>query len=451
MDDADQRIGQMLDDRYELIGVIGRGGMGSVFRAWDTRLERFVAIKVFAPGTASDDGRRRAEGNLLARLNHPNLVTLHDAHLAPADSGTPSYLVMELVDGPDLRSELERGPLAGEAVAQIASEIAEALVAVHSLGVVHRDLKPANILLAPTGLPSPAYHAKLADFGIAHLIGTERMTAKGLVIGTASYLSPEQATGDDPGAESDVYSLGLVVLECLTGEKAYPGTALEAVTARLARDPAIPDALPVAWASLISQMTARDPALRPNSLEVAVTTREIADELNGWVAGGGAASATDATVAMLPPTIVMPADPTVAMLPPTVVMPAVADTAVPAAAAASAATTVAFGVATPPSDVAPSSTERRKRGRTAAIIAGAGALIVALVLGASMLLNAPPAAAPPTHTPSPTSTPGAPPTVTPTTTPTPANSGDNGNGNGDNGNGKGKDKGKGKGGGDGGG
>ncbi len=406
MDDADQRIGQVLADRYELTGVIGRGGMGAVYRAWDTRLQRFVAIKLFAPGTASEDERRRAEVNLLARLNHPNLVTLHDAHLAPADSATPSFLVMELVDGPDLRIELERGPLAGDATAQVAFEIAEALVAVHSLGVVHRDLKPANILLAPTGLPSPAYHAKLGDFGIAHLLGAERVTTVGTVIGTASYLSPEQTTGDKPSAASDVYSLGLVVLECLTGERAYPGNAVEAVSARLARDPAIPEGLPIAWASLLSQMTARDPAMRPNSLEVAVTTREIADELRGWVPASQAAAVTAPTVAMLPPTLLMP----------------VAEDA---------------GAAI----VAPAS-DRPGRGRLVAILAGAAALIVALILGASMLLNAPQAAVPPTNTPSPSSpAPATTPSLAPTTAP-PTTGNGNGKGHGDekgNGNGNGGD------------
>ena len=441
MDDADKRIGQVLADRYELNEVIGRGGMGSVFRAWDTHLERFVAIKVFAAGTASDDGRRRAEGNLLARLNHPNLVTLHDAHLAPADSETPSFLVMELVEGPDLRSELEKGPLAGEATAQVASEIAEALVAVHSLGIVHRDLKPANILLAPTGLPSPAYHAKLADFGIAHLLGEERMTTDGLVIGTAGYLSPEQATGREPGAESDVYALGLVVLECLTGERTYPGSAVEAVSARLARDPAIPDALPVAWASLLGQMTARDPAMRPNSLEVAVTTREIAEQLNGWVPSSHAETVADSTEAMLPPTVRMPAVAGVGL-------------AADAGAADRAATTVAFGASpaagavaagaiaasTVAAGAASSKPDRPRRGRMAAIIAGGVALLAALVLGASMLLNAPQAAVPPTHTPSPTS-----PSPAPSVTPTPSdNNGGNGNGNGEDGNGKDKGKGNGK-------
>ena len=463
MDDADQRIGQVLADRYELNEVIGRGGMGSVFRAWDTRLERFVAIKVFAPGTAGDDERRRAEVGLLARLNHPNLVTLHDAHLAPADSEAPSFLVMELVEGPDLRSELERGPLTGEISAQVACEIAEALVAVHSLGIVHRDLKPANILLAPTGLPTPAYHAKLADFGIAHLLGEERITTAGMVIGTAGYLSPEQSTGEKPGAASDVYALGLVVLECLTGEKAYPGNAVEAVSARLARDPAIPETLPVAWASLLSQMTARDPAMRPNSLEVAVTTREIAEELSGWGAAGAAADATDATVAMLPPTLVMPAiaEPGAHGVPGAVgaasasgVASASAQPGASAVAAAptersvqaastqpgpsAAASASAAPTASTVANATPPSTERRKHGKLAAIVAGAGAVVIALVLGASMLLNAPQSAAPPTNTPSPTSPAPASVTPTPSVAPTtaPANKGNKG---------PGKDKGKGKG------
>ncbi|MET4782932.1 serine/threonine-protein kinase [Glaciihabitans sp. UYNi722] len=283
MDPDDPWIGQLLSDRYRVTSIIGRGGMATVYRSDDIRLHRQVAVKLFAAGAANDDARRHGEVDVLARLNHPNLVTLHDAHLAGAESVMPSYLVMELVDGPDLRSTLAQGPLRGHVSALIASDIAEALVAVHAIGVVHRDLKPANILLVPTGLPTPTHRAKLADFGIAHLVGADRMTTIGTVVGTASYLSPEQASGAEPGPEADIYALGLVVLECLTGERAYPGTIVEAMSARIDHDPSIPATIPDAWTALLSQMTARDPALRPTAMEVAVRTREIGNRLDEWI------------------------------------------------------------------------------------------------------------------------------------------------------------------------
>lgn len=257
--------------------------MATVYRAYDRELERFVAIKVFAPGEAGDDARRRSEATALARLSHPNLVSLHDAHLSVDDDRTPSYLVMELVEGEDLGTRLDRGPLPGEEAAAIAAAIAEALVVVHAAGIVHRDLKPANILLAESEVPGGMPHAKLTDFGIAHLMGAERMTTAGTIIGTAAYLSPEQATGAEPGPPADIYSLGLVVLETLTGVREYPGSPVEAVTARAARDPRIPRSLPEDWHGLIGAMTSRDPRIRPTALEVAVMARELASQLVGWV------------------------------------------------------------------------------------------------------------------------------------------------------------------------
>ena len=257
--------------------------MATVYRAYDRELGRCVAIKVFARGEADDDARRRSEATALARLSHPNLVSLHDAHLSSGDDSAPSYLVMELVDGEDLGTRLDRGPLPGEEVAAIASGIAEALVVVHAAGIVHRDLKPGNILLTDSGVPGGVPHAKLADFGIAHLIGAERLTTAGMIVGTAGYLSPEQANGSEPGPSADIYSLGLVVLESLTGVREYPGTPVEAVTARVARDPRIPASLPEDWRGLIGAMTSRDPRIRPTALEVAVMARELAPQLAGWV------------------------------------------------------------------------------------------------------------------------------------------------------------------------
>jgi serine/threonine protein kinase len=287
--------------------------MAAVWRAQDLQLDRTVAVKVFSAGEASDTARREAEAQTLARLNHPNLVTLLDAHLAAAGSDEPSYIVMELVEGPSLRDELDRGPLPAEEVAVLAAELAEALVAVHAAGIVHRDLKPANILLTLTGLPSQPYRGKLADFGIAHLVGSDRITTDGIVVGTAAYLSPEQARGVEPGPASDIYALGLIVLECLTGEPPFTGTAAESVGARLLRDPDIPAGLPVAWSQLLREMTARDAVARPDAIAVAIRARETVHDLVGWTPAVPGAPATVRIGQATPvdaPTVPMPADAT---------------------------------------------------------------------------------------------------------------------------------------------
>ncbi|ANF31733.1 hypothetical protein A0130_08670 [Leifsonia xyli] len=274
---------RVLLERYELHDRLGRGGMATVYRATDLRLDREVAVKLFAPGTAVEDARRHTEATMLARLSHPHLVALHDAHLAADGDATPSFLVMELVDGEDLRSRLKRGPLPADEAVEVTAGIAEALVVVHEAGMVHRDLKPGNILLADSSVPGGRPVVKLADFGIAHLVGSERITTIGTVIGTAGYLSPEQVFGGEPGPAADIYSLGLLTLETLTGVREYPGTPVEAVAARAARDPRIPASLPEDWRGLLAAMTARDPALRPTALEVAVMARELAPQLAGWV------------------------------------------------------------------------------------------------------------------------------------------------------------------------
>lgn len=280
--DIDDLTGAVLGGRFELLHVIGRGGMASVWRARDIQLDRMVAVKVFPAGEASDDARRRAEASVLARLSHPSLVTLFDARFSPPGEPEPSCIIMELVDGPSLREELDRGPLPADEVASLTAELAGALASIHAAGVVHRDIKPANILLEPTGLPSPPYRGKLTDFGIAHLVGADRLTTAGVVLGTAAYLSPEQARGDAPGPPSDIYALGLVLLETLTGRRPFAGTAAEAIGARLVRDPDVPADLPASWSGLLRAMTDRDPALRPDAVEVLVQAREHAAELTGW-------------------------------------------------------------------------------------------------------------------------------------------------------------------------
>ena len=148
----------------------------------------------------------------------------------------------------------------------MAMDLTEALVVVHARGVVHRDIKPANILLAPSPLPGQAFDAKLADFGIAAIVDAARVTATGTVLGTAAYLSPEQATGARVGPASDIYSLGLVLLESLTGEPAFPRTRdVQTALARLVSPPTIPDELGIEWVHLLRRMTSSEPGERPTA------------------------------------------------------------------------------------------------------------------------------------------------------------------------------------------
>jgi serine/threonine protein kinase len=272
--------GTVLAERYRLDQVIGRGGMSTVFRATDEALGRTVAVKLFARELAeADDVRRqREEVTLLASLNHPCLVTLFDAVADDLEAGIDrAFLVMEFVDGEDLYTRLLKGPLEQRTAALLGTDVADALEYIHSRGVIHRDIKPGNILLPIANDTAVRTFAKLADFGIARLVDSTRLTATGSLIGTASYLSPEQARGGGVGPPSDVYSLGLVLLESLTGERAFSGTAIEATAARLSRDPVVPESLGPAWGELLRSMTAMEPDARPSSGSVAASLREFAN------------------------------------------------------------------------------------------------------------------------------------------------------------------------------
>ncbi len=272
-----QSLPVSLGGRYKLQELIGRGGSAAVYKAMDDVLGRFVAVKVFRPDVRDEGELRRqeAEVQLLSTFNHPGLVTVYDAGTEQSSSdGTRSFVVMELAQGKDLRNRLRLGRLEARDVAKIGHQLAAALHYVHGRGVIHRDLKPANIMLAFDADTGEA-RAKLMDFGIARVIEGTRLTATGQTVGTATYLSPEQAQGGALGTSSDIYSLGLVLLECLTGHVEFPGSPVESAVARLQRGPVIPAEIGPGWVRLLSKMTAMDPVARPDAAEVAAALADV--------------------------------------------------------------------------------------------------------------------------------------------------------------------------------
>lgn len=274
MQTSQEPTAALLDGRYQLAERIGTGGMAEVYRAEDLLLGRTVAVKVLRVEgdlLASTD-RARVESTALASLNHPGLVTLLDARVDP---GHTAYLVMEFVDGPTLAQRIGCGPLSDADAARLATQLASALHAVHCAGIIHRDVKPSNVLLAPGVGPDGGFHAKLTDFGAARLTDTSGVTSPGVIIGTAAYLAPEQVRDRTASPPSDIYALGLVLLEALTGERAFAQTTdIDAILARLVEDPVIPPQVDEGWARLLRRMTDADPAARPTAAQV---VREVAE------------------------------------------------------------------------------------------------------------------------------------------------------------------------------
>ena len=219
MSENDKNIGTVLDDRYEIQQQIGEGGMSVVYRARDRRLDRLVAVKVLRPELAADEEVRRrffTESHAVAMLSNPNIVAVYDV----GSSRGVEYIVMELVDGSTLRQYMEkRGALPWRDVLHIARQITRALAHAHERGIVHRDIKPQNIMILRDGT------IKVGDFGIAAL-ENEIYESDGQAIGSVHYIAPEQARGGSPDPRSDLYSLGIVMYEMLTGQKPYTGESI---------------------------------------------------------------------------------------------------------------------------------------------------------------------------------------------------------------------------------
>src|SRR5215210_2639532 len=250
-------VGTLLNGRYRLDAQVGSGGMSTVYRAFDSTLERRVAIKLMHRDIASDSDqleRFRREARAVAQLSHPHVVGVIDAG---EDEGRP-YIVFEFVEGETLKDRIRRmGRLPIDEAIAYAIEIARALGAAHARNIVHRDIKPQNVLVDEEG------SAKVTDFGIARSLEEEGLTADGRVLGTTDYVSPEQALGHDVDGQSDIYSLGIVLYEMLVGDVPFHGENQVAVAMKHVREemPDLQSRRPEASASLaaiVDRMTDKD-------------------------------------------------------------------------------------------------------------------------------------------------------------------------------------------------
>jgi eukaryotic-like serine/threonine-protein kinase len=274
------RVGCLLSGRYELGHVIGRGGMSTVHRAYDRWTGHEVAVKISRPAPDGIDaiGPARREVGLLSTLDDPGLVALLDADIG--GGRTPAYLVSELVDGPNLAQWIRSSTLTEQQTARLGAAMCRTLAYVHGRGVVHRDVKPANILISG-GTDAELGAPKLVDFGIATTVDSTNLAADDATVGTANYLSPEQVRGDPITPATDIYSLGLVLIEALTGTIAYPGTGAHAAMARLDRSVAIPEDVSRGLRAVLADMTACDPADRPGAGRAAKMLGGIAAGYDG--------------------------------------------------------------------------------------------------------------------------------------------------------------------------
>ena len=286
--------GNLLAGRYRLDEPIGAGGFGEVWRATDAVLSRPVAVKLLDPGHARQPealARFRAEARHAAAVWHVNIAHVYD-YDEPADGARP-YLVMELVDGPCLAGVLAGGPLAAGRTMDIVAQTAAGLHAAHATGLIHRDIKPGNLLVAPGGT------VKITDFGISRAIGSAPVTVTGVVMGTAGYLAPERIAGAQAAPASDLYALGIVAYECLTGAPPFAGRPLDVACAHRDRPvPPLPASVPASVSALVMQLVAKDPAWRPGSAEVTHRAGQLRDTVS---AGAGRTRDPRAVPAAVPP------------------------------------------------------------------------------------------------------------------------------------------------------
>jgi serine/threonine-protein kinase len=272
---------RLLGKRYRLDERIGAGGMGVVWRGTDLMLKRQVAIKLLRPEYTQQDGldRFRAEARHAGSVSHPSIAQIYD-YSEDDPSGEP-YLVMELVNGPSLAWLLNEGPLEPALAMRLIGQAARGLQAAHATGLMHRDIKPGNMLI------SPGWQVKITDFGIARLEGSAQLTRTGAMICTPAYLPPERAAGAPATPAADIYSLGIVAYECLTGEPPFTGEPIAVALAHQERRlPRLPQDVPAQVAGFVAGLTAKDPQARPGSAaQVAARAEQLSAMLGGADAG----------------------------------------------------------------------------------------------------------------------------------------------------------------------
>jgi serine/threonine-protein kinase len=269
--------GTMLGGRYRLEERIASGGMGDVWRCVDDVLGRTVAVKILLSSLLEEPGfteRFRVEARTMATINHPGVVDIYDYG---SDPKAGAYLVMEYVEGDALSRTLARvGRLTPARTMALVAQAADALHAAHEIGVVHRDVKPGNLLVRPNGT------LVLTDFGIARSAGAAQLTAAGSVLGTAAYISPEQAMGEQASRLSDVYALGVVAYQCLAGRRPFEGEQPLEIAMRHVREapPPLPPDTPANVRAIVERAMAKDPAARwPTASAFAAVARRAAAEL----------------------------------------------------------------------------------------------------------------------------------------------------------------------------
>jgi tRNA A-37 threonylcarbamoyl transferase component Bud32 len=277
-------IGTVLGGRYRLVELLGQGGMATIYRASDSQLDRDVAVKVLRPEYGSDPDfleRFRYEAQAAASLKHPGVVTVYDYG---TDEVGP-YIVMELVDGEDLASLIRRrGAIPPAQAARIVAQAARALGAAHDQGLVHRDVKPGNILI------SSGNRVQVADFGIARALSESNLTLPGTTLGSVHYFSPEQVRGEPATPASDIYSLGIVLYELLTGRRPWTGDSAAAIaTARLTGPMPSPSAIHAGIPPVLNTITRK--ALAPDPEDRFSSATEMADALERYLAEDRAAAA----------------------------------------------------------------------------------------------------------------------------------------------------------------